>query len=156
MKCAKDWPRPFTRKCLIERSKSIDNVIHHNKSCSEMQPKKVSKGKQQLTSLKSDVRLFSRLYIGCQTRDGNQACPPALSDNNNLYLGTKSDLLIVLYLEDLSEVQSEAPVTSSVILNGALIIQMLKPAYAKSFAEYASQIFIPYILSQLQNASCLD
>ena len=61
-----------------------------------------------------------------------------------------SDLLICL--EDLSE----APMTSSVILDGALIIQMLKPAYAKSFAEYASQIFIPYILSQLQNASHLD
>ena len=28
-------------------------------------------GKQQLTSLKSDVQLFSRLYIGCQTCDGD-------------------------------------------------------------------------------------
>ena len=64
--------------------------------------KNVSKGKQQLTSLKSDVGLFSRLYIGCQTRDGNreelirhenQASPPSLFDGGNLHLGCKSDLL---------------------------------------------------------------
>ena len=96
----------------------------------------MGKGKQQLTSLKSDVGLFSRLYIGCQTRDGNleeffrhenQAYPPALSDCGNLYLGTKSDLLICL--KNLSKTQSEAPVASSysVILDGAFIVQMLKP-----------------------------
>ena len=63
--------------------------------------------------------LFSRLYIECQTRDGNleeffrhenQASPPALSDGGNLHLGTKSDLLICL--QDLCENQTEAPVTS--------------------------------------------
>ena len=83
--------------------------------------------KQRLTSLKSDVGLFSRLYIGCQTRDGNleenQAYPLAMSDCGNLYLSAKSDLLICL--EDLSETQSEAPVASSVILDGAVIVQIL-------------------------------
>ena len=33
--------------------------------------KNVKKGKQQLVSLKSDVGLCSRLYIGCSTTDGN-------------------------------------------------------------------------------------
>ena len=33
---------------------------------------------------------------------------------------------------------------------------MLKPATAKNVAEYASQIFFPYIFSQLQNASHVD
>lgn len=76
----------------------------------------MSKGKQQLTSLKSDVGLFSRLYIGCQTRDGNleeffhhknQAFPPTLSDGGSLHLGNKSDLLICL--KDLSENYTETP-----------------------------------------------
>ena len=155
--------RLFTRECLVERSKSIDDVIHHNKLkvFGSAKKKKASKGKQQLTSLKSDVGLFSRLYIGCQTRDGNleeffrhenQTCPPALSDDGNLHLGTKSDLLICL--KDLSEDQSEAPMTSSVILDGAAIVQMLKPAASKNFAEYASQIFIPYIHS-LTASKCI-
>ena len=61
----------------------------------------------------------------------------------SIYVGTKSDLLICL--KDLSEAQSETPLTSSVILDGAAIFQMLKPAVTKNFAEYAFQIFIPYI-----------
>jgi hypothetical protein len=54
-------------------SKDPDDVIHHNKLklFGSAFKKSVSKGKQQLISLKSDVGLFSRLYIGCQTRDGN-------------------------------------------------------------------------------------
>ena len=66
----------------------------------------------------------------------------------------KSDLLICL--KDLSEAQSESPVTSSIILDGAVIVQMLKPATVKYFAEYASQSFIAYIFSQLQDASRVD
>ena len=55
--------------------------------------------------MKSDVELFSRLYITCQTRDGNledflqrenQAWPPALSDGGRLRLGTKSYILTCL------------------------------------------------------------
>ena len=155
----------FIKECLVERSKSIDDVIHRNKLklFLNQAKTKTSKNKQQLTSLKSDVGLFSQLYIGCQTRDynleeffrhENQAYPPALSDCGNLYLGTKSDLLMCL--EDLSEAQTVAPVTSSVILDGAAIVQMLKPAAVKNFAEYASQIFIPYIFSQFENASRVD
>ncbi len=115
----------YIRDCLIERSKSIDDVIHRNKLklFVSAAKKNVSKGKQQLTSLKSDVGLFSRLYIGCQTRDGNleeffhhenQASAPALSDGGNLHLGTKSDLLI--FLEDLCETLTEAPVWQVVSL----------------------------------------
>ena len=77
-----------------------------------------------------------------------------MSDCGNLYLGTKSDLLMCL--EDLSEAQTVVPVTNSVILGGAAINQMLKPVAVKNFAEYASQIFIPYIFSQFQNASHVD
>ena len=67
-----DQFQAFTRECLFKRSKSFDDVIHRNKLMlfrSETK-KYMSKGKQQLTSLKSDVGLFSRIYIGCQTRDG--------------------------------------------------------------------------------------
>ena len=77
-----------------------------------------------------------------------------MSDCGNLYLGTKSDLLVCL--EDLCKAQTVAPVTNSVILDGAAIVQMLKPAAVKNCAEYASQIYIPYIFSQFQSASCVD
>ena len=143
----------FTKECLIHRTKSIDEAIHRNKlplfgtsTCT------ASKGKQPLTSLKNDVALFSQLCISCQTRDGdleeffrheNQAWPPSLSDAGRLHLGTKSVLLECL--ESISEAQSEAPSVTNVVLDGAAVIQVLKPGAAKTFEEYAHQVFLPYI-----------
>ena len=116
-----------------------------------------------MNSLKCDVELFSRLYIGCQTRDGNlddffrhenQACPPSLSATGKLHLGTKSDMLECL--EGLSEAQSEAPKVTNVVIDGAVLVQMLKPGAAETFEEYAHQVFIPYISEQFQHVSRLD
>ena len=55
-----------------------------------------------------------------------------------------------------TEYQSDAPVISTAIIDGAIIVQMLNPTAVKNFDEYASQIFIPYILLQCQNATCVD
>ena len=50
----------FTKECLIDRTKSIYDTIHHNKLPLFSTPApKASKGKQQLNSLKCDVELFS-------------------------------------------------------------------------------------------------
>ena len=62
----------FTKERLLDSTKSIDDVLHRNKLPLLGTPKdKAPKGKQQFVSLKSDMELFSRLYIGCQTQDGN-------------------------------------------------------------------------------------
>ena len=154
----------FTKECLIDRTKSIDDPIHRNKlPLFSTSTCKTSKGKQQLTSLKSDVQLFSRLYIGCQTRDGNldeffrhenQSCPPSLSVAGKLHLGTKSDLLVCL--EDISAAQSVAPSVTSAVIDGAAIVQILKRGGVKTFQEYADEVFIPYISGELRNVSRLD
>ena len=103
--------------------------------------------------MKSDVELFARLYISCQTRDGNledffqhenQAWPPALSDGGRLRLGTKSDLLTCL--EDLSSPQTKAPDATCVVLDGAAIVQMIKPGSARYLMNmhnmYSSHIYL--------------
>ena len=54
----------FTKECLVDQSKSIDDVIYRNKLklFKNMAKTNMGKGKQQLTLLKSDVGFFSRLY----------------------------------------------------------------------------------------------
>ena len=52
-------------------------------------------------------------------------------------------------LESIPEEQSEAPSVTNVVLDGAAIVQMLKPGAAKTFEEYAHQVFLPYVLGQL-------
>ncbi|QQP57769.1 Uncharacterized protein FKW44_002864, partial [Caligus rogercresseyi] len=63
----------FTRECLLDRTKAVDDPIPRNKLkvFSTSTPRSKSKGQQQLISVKNDHDLFARMYIGCQTRDGN-------------------------------------------------------------------------------------
>ena len=155
----------FSNECIVDRTKSIEEAIHRNKLplFATKRGPNIPKGYQQVKYLKNDVALFARLYIGCQTRDGNldeffrhenQQYPPALSDGGRLYLGSKSDLLVCL--EGHAELQSEAPTLTAVVLDGAVIVHMLKPGTAKTFGEYAQQVFIPYVVRQLQHVSRLD
>ena len=90
-----------------------------------------------------------------QMRDGdlddsfaheNQACPPALSQMGKMSLGKNSDL--VRCLEDMIA----SPHVEVIILDGAANTNMLAPGGAKTFSEYATQGFLPYITSQLQHA----
>ena len=57
-------------------------------------------------------------------------------------------------LEDLSPYRTKTPDATCIVL--AAIIQMMKPAAAKTFDEYAQQVFIPYISSQLRSVSRVD
>ena len=58
-------------------------------------------------------------------RHENQACPPSLSVAGKLHLYTKSDILVCL--SDSFEVPAKAPRVSSVVIDGAATVQMLKP-----------------------------
>ena len=85
----------FSKECIVDRTKSIEEAIHRNKLplFATKRGPKIPKGNQQVKSLNNDVALLARLYIGCQTRDWNleeffghenQQCPPALSDVGRL------------------------------------------------------------------------
>lgn len=124
--------------------------------------KAASKDQVKVKLLKEDCSLFGRLYIACQTRDGdldeffsyeNQPWPPSLSDQGQLRGGQKADLLKCLP-------QATSPVSTppvdAVILDGAVIVQMLEPKTSRTFDEYFSIVFAPYVLKQLENAKRVD
>ena len=60
---------------------------------------------------------------------------PALSDLGKLHLGSKIELLVCL--EGVARTQSDAPTVTSVFLDVAVIVQMLKLGTAKTFGEHA-------------------
>jgi hypothetical protein len=108
--------------------------------------------------LKTDCNLFSRLYISCQTCDGNlddffrhenQSYPPSLSQGGNLRSGTKSDLLECFGKFNVSHDISDLNV-NCYVLDGAVIVQMLRPNCNSTFGDYTQKIFVPYILSFLK------
>ena len=68
----------------------------------------------------------------------------------------KSDLLHCLM--DLTPVNENVsgPTIQVNILDGAAIINMLQPGTMKTFQNYATDFFVPYITSQLQYIYRLD
>ena len=66
----------------------------------------------------------------------------------------KSGLLT--YLEEFCIAQTEAPMASSVTVEKAAIVQMLHLKDARNVSAYASNVFIPYIMLKLHNATHLD
>ena len=164
-KMGQDQYDSYVTERLINRTTPVSDTISKNCNALFSQPptRTPSKATQMVASLKSDCALISRLYIACQTRDGdmdnffkheNHAYPPSLSQLGKLRLGTKADLTDCL--EKLSTSEGEAPPVDAVILDGAAIINMLRPVGAKTFQDYATLVFLPYIKAQLANVSRVD
>ena len=102
-KTGQDQYEAFMMQRVVDRTSSVTEPIKKNNLPMFSCPPQTSpsKAKQIVSSLKSDCALFSRLYIACQTREGdlenffrheNHAYPPALSLLGKLRLGTKADL----------------------------------------------------------------
>ena len=103
------------------------------------------------------------MFIACQSREGNldefftfenQPWPPSLAQSGKLRSGQKADLIkcILNQAEDPpSNFQADA-----VILDGAVIVQMLPVKTARTFDEYFNAIFVPYVLHQLETANRVD
>jgi len=155
----------FVKERLVEKTKPLDDPIKKNQLHIFSTPKTRKKTKTQevISTLKTDRNLFSRLYIGCQVRDSNleeffshenQPFPPSLSDSGKLRLGTKSD--IIHCLQDGIIIPHASPTSEVVVLDGAVIVNILKPGSAKTFGEYAQDIFLPYVRSQLERSQRVD
>jgi hypothetical protein len=55
-----------------------------------------------------------------------------------------------------TECKGMKPNVSCQIIDRAVAVQITKPKIHRRFDEYASQVFVPYIKSQLQCVECLD
>jgi hypothetical protein len=156
----------FVSERLVNMSTPLDDAIKKNNICifDSSKPRKKTKAQEQVSALKSDLNLFSRLYVACQVRDGNldrffahenQSCPPSLSDAGKLRSGTKSDIVHCLE-ETVKEEESDDHNIDAVVLDGPAIVHMLKPGTAKTFQEYAQNVFVPYIEMQLAKSQRVD
>ena len=160
----KDQYESFIKERITERSKPIDDSISRNKLplWNPMSKSSTSKEKMKLQSVKTDCQLFSKLYIGYQSRDGdldefflheNQGSPPSLSDCGRIRSGTKCDLI---HCMDKLGCSVESPKPTVLILDGAVCVQMLKPQFCKTFQEYSEKVFLPYITKSLENVQRVD
>jgi hypothetical protein len=148
----------FVNDRLKSKKKSFFDPIKRNKFplFSRPTPKVLSAKKDELAISKSNCQLFSHLYIASQVRDGNlseffkhenQRFPPSISKNGDLRSGTKSTL--IKCLEELGSFHFDQPTVEVIVVDGAAIVNMLKPGNAKTFADCSTNVFLPYIRKQL-------
>lgn len=157
----------FMKERVIGRTVSLFQPIKGNKLplFSRPKPKKKTALMQEVSTLKQNCSLFSQLYISCQVREGNlddffshenQNSPPSISQHGKLRFGQKSQLLECLENTLSDQDTTESPDVQVKVIDGAVIVNILKPKPNTTFEEYAKYVFIKYIQNQLKNAARLD
>ena len=152
----------YVKGRLVDRSKPVSAALKRNNVTpfTGRSVRTPSADKLKLSVAKNDSKLFSKLYIACQHRDGdltyfftheNQAWPPCISDNGTVRLGNKSDLLTGLDRLDLST--TDTPQVTAIVFDAAALVQMLKLAASTTFLQYSREVIIPYINAQLQTTA---
>ena len=151
----------LVKERFVDQTKSIKDQKKKNK----LQEFTTSpqKQKSQVATMKENCFLFSRLYIACQSREGNledffkhenQTWSPALSKGGTLRSGNKADLLVEL--EALARPVAANPHVTATIRDGAVIVQLLSPRNYQTVEDYSKTVFMPYIDQQLEHADMID
>ena len=165
VKVGQDQYNIFVDERLMHSQKAVTDPLPRNKLVLFKTPRSKAASKKQthLSEVKNDCNLFSRLYVACQTRDGdldtffsheNQPAPPSLSQGGELRQGTKSNLLTCL--ETHQSLRDDHPTVEAKMFDGGALVHMLRPITTKTFHQYAEHIFVPYIIAELQGTNRVD
>ena len=70
--------------------------------------------------------------------------PPALSKFGELRSGTKADLFECF--QDIYPTPTDSnPEVDAILLDGAAVMNILKPGSAETFKEYSEVVFLPFV-----------
>ena len=106
--------------------------------------------------MKRDRKLFALLFIAAQVRGGDlqelfqherRREPPSLSKDDETRSGNKADLLPCL--KDDREFPTTEPISQSAVLEGSVLVNMLKPNNSKMFTDNADDIFSAAIRKEI-------
>ena len=159
----------FVAERLNSNIAAFNDTVHENNlpllTCKS--GKKPTKSTSKICNLQTDVHLFSRMYISCQTRDGdmdaffehkNHAWPPSLASNGIMHETSKSDLMECL--EAVVPKSESVPDVDEKIVDGAPLVHLLDPnksqVSVKTFHDYAQLVFLPCIERMLQDVVRID
>ena len=149
--------RDFIEQRVWKRSVPLSDTISKSKLSlfKAVGSYSASRKVEQLNTAKYNVSLFSRLFIACQTREGdlenffaheNQPNPPSLSHRGELRPAkSKSDIVDCL-LPNEDSMPCKSPPVDCKVFDGPALANILSPeSNCKSFTQYAKEVFIPYL-----------
>ncbi|GFN92331.1 hypothetical protein PoB_001883700 [Plakobranchus ocellatus] len=138
-------------------------TLHFNRPQFFSQKFRQSKEKpKQLTSKEERYQVLHTTRFGQAGRDINEGIfahenselPPTLTSQSQMPKGTKSE--IITCLESEISAVTASPTADVITLDRAFIVQALRLGTASTFYEYASNVFLPHILSCLRSVFRLD
>ena len=152
----------FLNDRIIERKTSLFIPLKKNSlplfSCPKQN--KISALANQVSTLKQNCSLFAQLYVSCQVREGdldnffsheNQNFPPSISQQGMLRSCQKSELLTCVENLITTPQQLEAPKVQVKLIDGAALVNIMKPLPNSTFKQYVSNKITKYIVSQLHD-----
>ena len=155
--------KDYVQNVVISTKTSIHQPIKKNSlPLFKRQKVKENKVKKKINSLKSDVCLFSHLYISSTIRGGdldeffsheNHPWPPSLSDNGKLRLPTNKAALL-----NLLEVRTSDPPScyDVKLIDGAAAVHFLSSLNISTFADYSKLVFNKYVEKELHTCERID
>ena len=79
--------------------------------------------------------------------------PPSLTRKGQMHHGTKSEILDCIVPKNLD---NHRPVTTAAVLDGAVLVHMLRPGSAVTIGHYFTDVFAPYILYWFETNDRVD
>lgn len=79
--------------------------------------------------------------------------PPSLTRKGQMHHGLKSEILDCIVPK---EMESGRPATTAAVLDGAVLVQMLRPGSSVTIGQYFSNVFEPYILLWFERNDRVD
>lgn len=114
----------------------------------------------EVKKMKEEQQVTTRIHKAIQAgRDVSEVFahessnyPPSITKNGEMYHGTKSEIVSCLPVP----VHSGQRLTTAVVLDGAVVVQMKRPGTSVTFEEYTNNIFLPYVLSWFETHIRVD
>ena len=146
-----------------------DSISKNNLPLLKSKPKKTpGKSEAKITRMKSNVELFSRMYISCQTRDGDlntffeyecHGWPPALAEGINTMRPPTGKADLLPCLEALAQRPRDAPKGEVRIFDGAALVHHLEHkkcnSVIRTFGDYAQKQVLPYVARKLNEGTVM-
>ena len=151
---------------LQNNPSGFDQPIKKNTLPLFRNPRTKTKVNNPMKEAKDQLHLFSQLYVATQVRGGNMdeffrhetlSHPPALAKNGQMRSGDKTDILPHLkkFIVEPTDHLTGMPEVDAVVMEGSVLVNLIKPNKNNSFSQYAEDTLFPYLTRYQRNSQAI-
>lgn len=136
------------QQCKLKLFKSDLTAPHSQRSAVATLKDQQAKVSQILLAAHSGRNISESVF-----KHESSELPPALTQKGKMYHGTKSEILECIMSDTAVDTR---PHTSCAVLDGPVLVQMLRPGNATTIGHYCSTVLFPYVLKWFEHNQRVD